>query len=258
VVDVQGLAKRLHEAARTRQATTQLTASEPDLSLDDAYAIQQAVVEARVGEGHRVVGAKLGLTSRAKQVAMGVHEPLYAYVTSDMARLGEEIRLSEFIHPRVEPEIVFRLGRDLSGPGCTAADVLAATEYVLCGLEIIDSRYDGFSFTLADAVADNASSAGFVLGPRVERPTTDLALIGCVLEVDGEVVDSAAGAAVMGHPAEAVAMLANWLAGRGEVLRKDWIVLSGGLTAAVPLQPGTTVTAGFAELGSVTVRGVGE
>ncbi|HEY8061077.1 MAG TPA: fumarylacetoacetate hydrolase family protein, partial [Acidimicrobiales bacterium] len=170
---------------------------------------------------------------------------------------GDPIVVSELIHPRVEPEIVFLMGEGLRGPGVTSAQVLAATRAIGCGLEVIDSRYADFSFTAADVVADNTSAARIVLGPTMVDPTgLDLALIGLLLEVDGVTVATAAGAATMGHPAEAVAMLANWLGQHDDRIHPGWIIFSGGLTAAVPLAPGSAVTATFGHLGSVTARGI--
>lgn len=248
------LAARLDEAASTRKTIAPLT-KDNDLTEDSAYEIQQGLIDARVSRGARVLGGKLGLTSRAKQIAMGVDEPLYGFVTSDMLAAGAELDLDCFIHPRVEPEIAFVLAEPVSGPDATAADVLRATAYVCAALDVIDSRYDGFSFTHLDAVADNASSAGFALSTDLVRPGRDLSAVGCSLEVNGEVVDSAAGAAVMGHPATSVAFMANALARRGQRLEAGWVILSGGLTAPVPLEPGRTVTANVAGIGSVTLAG---
>lgn len=189
---------------------------------------------------------------------MNVSEPVYGRLFSTgLHPANEPFVVSSLIHPRVEPEIVFVMKQRLAGPGVTTADVIAATKYVCCGLEIIDSRYADFSFTAADVVADNTSEAKVVMGPIMIKPTdVDLSLIGLLLEVDGEQVATAPGAATMGHPAEAVALLANWLGARGEAIEAGWCVYSGGLTAAVPLNVGSHVTATFGHLGAVTVRGV--
>lgn len=251
--DVRTWAGRLDDAATRCTPVAPLTG----VGLADtatAYRVQSALVDLRLGRGERLVGGKLGLTSRAKQLAMGVDTPLYGLVTSGMVRRsGTRLSLKEMIHPRVEPEIAFVLGEPLEGPGVTVADVLAATRYVCPALDVIDSRYEGFRFTHLDAVADNASSAAFALGDDLVAPTGDLALAGCVLEVDGRVVESAAGAAVMGHPAAAVAFMADRLVEVGRRLEAGWVVLSGGLTAPVPLTPGSTVTATLSGLGSVTL-----
>jgi 2-oxo-3-hexenedioate decarboxylase len=246
-------ATRLDGAATSRTPVGPLTGDGLD-GVEDAYRVQQELVRLRVARGGRVVGGKLGLTSKAKQRAMGVDKPLYGLVTSDMVRAsGSRLPLAELIHPRVEPEIAFVLGEALEGPGVTVADVLAATRYVCPALDVIDSRYAGFSFKHLDAIADNASSAVFALGDDFTPPDRDLALTGCLLEVDGQVTESAAGAAVMGHPAVAVAFMANQLALRRQRLESGWVVLSGGLTAPVPMRPGSTVTATINGLGSVTL-----
>lgn len=259
MTDVEKWADYLLEAERRREAVSPITDAEPTLTLDDAYEIQRILVARKVADGECVVGAKLGLTSRAKQQAMGVHEPVYASLTDRMLLPAEvPLRLPEVIHPRVEPEIVFLMGDDLAGPGVTAHDALDATAAVCCGLEIIDSRYADFRFTLPDVVADNASAARFTLGPVRVTADFDLSLVGCVLDADGVPTDTAAGAAVLGHPAEAVALLANELGRRGTKIEAGWIVLSGGLTDAIRLQAGSSVEATFARLGRVGLRAVAE
>jgi 2-oxo-3-hexenedioate decarboxylase len=258
MIDIEKWVDYLLDAEQRRAAVDPITDTEPDLTLEDAYRIQDELVARRLTAGERLVGAKLGLTSRAKQESMGVYEPIYAWLTDAMAvPLETPLRLSELIHPRAEPEVVFVLGRDLVGPGVTAQAVLDATASVCCGLEVIDSRFADFRFTLPDVVADNASSARFILGSRgVASADFDLRLEGCLLEVDGELLATATGAAVLGHPAEAVALLANALATRGRHLESGWVVLSGGLTDAVQLADGHHVDATFARLGHVGVRAI--
>ena len=247
----------LAAAVRERRAIGRLT-ERFELSLEDGYAVQDELTARRIAAGERVVGAKLGLTSPAKQQQMKVAEPVYGKLFSGGVHPSEApVEIGSLIHPRVEPEIVLVIGERLAGPGVTVADVLAATEWVAAGMEVIDSRYDDFSFTAADVVADNTSEAKVVLGPLLSRPDDlDLALIGLLLEVDGAQVATATGAATMGHPAQATAMLANFLGGRGEAIEAGWMIFTGGLTAAVPLQAGSHVTATFGHLGSITVRGV--
>ncbi len=257
--DLGKWAAYLVDAEARREAVNPITDLEPELSADDAYQIQALVVEAKVAAGEFIVGAKLGLTSIAKQIAMRVEQPVYGVLMSGMAlEVEHPLDCSKLIHPRVEPEIVFVLGDDLTGPGITGHDVLDATRYLTCGLEVIDSRYSDFRFTYADVVADNTSASRFVLGAQRVRPSdiTDLALIGCNLQTNSRVVASAAGAAILGHPASAVALLANWLGAQGGCLRRGTIVLSGGMTNAVPIRPGVCVSASFAQLGTVTLRGV--
>lgn len=254
---VERAAAELLEAERSRTDRGPLTEQWTDLDLPAAYRVQDELLRRKHAAGEHTVGVKLGLTSRAKQLRMGVDAPLTAWLTDAMALpAGEPVPLGELIHPRVEPEIVFVLGARLAGPGMTAERALTAVAAVHAGLEIIDSRYADFRFTLPDVVADNASSARYVVGSRARGPRDlDLALEACLLEVDGRVTDSATGAAVQGHPAEALALAANTLAERGIALEPGWLVLTGGMTDAVPLRPGTCVTAHFTGLGSVTVRG---
>ena len=255
---VDECADTIQAAVRDRRAITRLTDAHPDLDIATAYAVQAEVTARRLVAGERVIGAKLGLTSRAKQVQMNVAEPMYGVLFSGGVHpAGEPVVVDELIHPRVEPEIVLVMGKELRGPGVTAADVLAATRYVACGMEIIDSRYADFSFTAADVIADNTSEARIVLGPTLVEPKgLDLSLIGLLLEADGEQVATATGAATMGHPAEAVALLANFLGTQGRAIEAGWTIFTGGLTAAVPLVPGGHVTATFGHLGAVTVTGV--
>jgi len=165
--------------------------------------------------------------------------------------LGEPLVTGGLIQPRAEPEIVFVLGRDLSGPAVTAADVLAATAGVATGIEILDSRFLDYRFTMPDVIADNTSAGRYVVGAPVPPEGIDLRLAGVVLEHNGEVTATAAGAAALGHPAAAVAWLARSLAAAGEGLRAGQIVFSGGLTAAVPLRPGDVVVASIDRLGAV-------
>jgi 2-keto-4-pentenoate hydratase len=218
--------------------------------LATGYAVQRLLR----GKAGRLVGWKLGVTSRAKQIQVGVSEPVRGFLAAPMALdLAAPLRVEEHIQPRAEPEIAFILGADLAGPDVTSTDVLAATHSVAVGVEILDSRYAEYKFTMADVVADNTSAGRFVVGPAIPAAGLDLRLIGVVLEHNGEVVGTAAGAATLGHPASAVAWLVRSLAAEGEGLRVGEIVLSGGLTAAVPLTAGDVVVATADRLGSVEI-----
>ena len=234
-----------------------ITEDWPDLDVETAYEVQDEVLRRRLERGERLVGVKLGLTSRAKQHRMGIAAPLTAWLTDAMVvPAGAPVPQKRLIHPRAEPEIVLVLGRALAGPGITAVGAMAAVDHVCAGIEIIDSRYRDFRFTLPDVIADNASSAGFVTGPVLRSPDgLDLSLEACLLEVDGQVVDSATGAAVQGHPAEALALAANSLGARGRSLEPGWLVLTGGMTDAVFIDPGHSVTAHFTSLGSIVLAG---
>ncbi len=245
------MAERLIEAERTRTTLTPFTQAQPFLDTRTAYECQWHVVEHRLAGGEALAGAKLGLTSRVKREALGIHEPVYGRLTTGMVLAhGEPVPLGRLIHPRAEPELAFLLG-EVPEPPATVASVLAATEAVLAAIEIVDSRY-GSRFRLADSVADNAGAARVVLGSVTRKPSEfdDLALVGCVFSCGGEVTGTAAAGAAMGHPAAAVAWLVNTLGARGEYLQAGSVVLSGGLTASVPLTPATVVSAEFDGLGT--------
>lgn len=229
----------------------------PELDLETGYRIQDLNLQARLARGETLVGVKLGLTSRAKQERMGVHFPFVAWLTDAMLLgAGEPVPQSRLIHPRIEPEIVFVLEERLEGPGVSCAVAMAAVGSVWGGAEVIDSRYRDFRFKAGDVAADNASSGAFVTGPVGLPPAAlNLALEAALVEVDGQVVDSATGAAVQGHPGEALALAANELAKRGHALEPGWIVLTGGMTDAVPAPPGVSVAIHFSNLGSIFING---
>jgi 2-oxo-3-hexenedioate decarboxylase len=229
----------------------------PELDLDTAYAVQDETLRRRLDRGEKLIGVKLGLTSRAKQRRMGIDVPLTAWLTDAMLLpAGEPVPQSTLIHPRIEPEIVFVMGERLSGPGVSAARALAAVRSVHGGAEVIDSRYRDFTFTLPDVIADNASSGAFVTGPIGLPPSAlDLTLEAVLVEVDGQIVDSATGAAVQGHPAEALALAVNDLGRRGLAVEQDWLILTGGMTDAVFAPPGASISCHFTHLGSVVITG---
>ncbi len=254
---IASAAAALLDAEDARKPREPLSGTWADFDPATAYLVQDETLRLRLARGQRLVGAKLGLTSRAKQQRMNVETPLVAWLTDAMALpAGDPVPRAALIHPRVEPELVFVLGTRLAGPGVTAASALAAVDKVYAGLEVIDSRYADFRFTLPDVIADNASTGAYVTGPVGLPPDRlDLSLEACVLEVDGEVVDTATGAAVQGHPAEALALAANVLARRGLALEAGWTVLTGGMTDAVPVAPGARIAAHFTSLGSVVLDG---
>ncbi len=249
----QEIAHRLIEAAVTRTATTPLTNDFPDLDPATAYEVQDAVVQARVDSGAAIIGAKLGLTSVAKQTQMNVTEPLYGWLTDDMQLdTGETLVCSKYIQPRCEPEVAFLLGADLEGPHVLASHVLAATALIFPAVDILDSRFAGYKFTGPDVIADNSSCAGFVFGGQgVDPRGIDLRLIGCTFEKNGALLATAAGAAVLGHPAAAVAWMVRRMALRGQGMRAGQVVMAGALTEAVAVSPGDTIVARFDRLGTV-------
>lgn len=242
-----------------RRELQAITKQVDELSVDDAYAIQAALLDLQLSRGDILAGAKLGLTSVAKQTQMGVSEPIYGWVAaSTVLDAAQPIPLAELIHPRCEPELVFVLAEALSGPNVTAGDVLDATEKIVGGIEIIDSRYEAFSFTLSDVIADNTSAARVMIGAEGIAPRdADLTTLGCVFEIDGGTVGTATGAALLGDPAACVAMLANHLGRHGQQLDAGWIVMAGAVTDAQPLAAGTVATARYSHLDSVTVTGQG-
>lgn len=247
-MDRHALAARILDAIAGRRAIPPLTATDPDLSLDDAYAIQDLVVAGLGGP----TTPKLGLTSKAKQQQMHVDRPLFGWFPPDtLLEPGEPLVVGDLIQPRVEPEIAFVLARDLP-PDADVDDVLAATERVVPAIDVLDSRFEGYAFTLPDVVADDASAARYVIGGLGAAPEGfDLRLTGCVLEVNGELVATASGAAVLDHPAAAVAWLATELGRRGRTLTAGTTVLAGALTAAVAARAGDLVTATFDRIGTV-------
>ncbi|KPI07589.1 2-oxopent-4-enoate hydratase [Actinobacteria bacterium OK074] len=227
----------------------------PGLEPADAYAVQQGNVARRLAAGATVVGHKVGLTAVAMQRLLGVDEPDFGHLLDDMVhRDGGRVLASRYCAPRVEPEICFRLARPLKGPGITVDDVLAATDAVAPALEIVDSRIRDWRITLADTVADNASAAGLVCGPWTPLgDVPDLASVAVDLFVDGERVASGSGKEVLGHPAAAVAWLANTLAAFGVDLEPGHVVLPGAMTTAPFVGAGQRIEAVFSGLGPVSV-----
>jgi 2-oxo-3-hexenedioate decarboxylase len=249
MTDLASIARLLDEAAVRAIAVPQVSATIP-LSLEEAYAVQRAGVERRVGRGERVVGVKMGFTSRSKAAQMGVFDVIYGRLTDGMVvEDGGHLDLARFVHPRVEPELAVRLGRPLEGR-VGIAEAWAAVEAVAPALEIIDSRYRDFRFSLEDVVADNSSSSGFVVGAWRERPA-DVSNLGIVMECDGRPVQVGSTAAVLGNPVRALAAAVRMLAAAGERLDAGSIVLTGAATPAEPLRPGMAVLAEMEELGRV-------
>ena len=243
-------ASQLHDAARSGHQVPMLTA-ETSFSMVEAYDIQEALIQKRVDEGAPLVGMKMGLTSLAKMEQMGVDSPIYGHLTSDMLLDdGGTLDLSVYGHPRVEPEVAFIMAEDIKGP-TTSAQVALAVKGVCAALEVIDSRYENFKFTLNDVVADNASSTRFVLGTEL-HPVDSIPLgnLGMVLEVDGEPAQIGSSAAIFEHPLKSLAALVNMLATRDRGLKAGQIVLAGGATAAVALSENQRVR--------VRVQGLGD
>jgi 2-keto-4-pentenoate hydratase len=250
------LADELWQADTTAVPISPLTDRHPDLTIEDAYAIQSVNIDRRVANGERICGRKIGLTSKPMQDLLGVDEPDYGVLLDGMfVEDGDVIDLPSLVQPRVEAEMAFVMESDLEGPGVNTATALQAIAGVLPAVEIVDSRVADWKIKLVDTVADNASSGLIVMGGRLRRvDELDLRLIGVAVTRGGELIDTGAGAAALGNPARCVAWLANKLAGFEAKLRAGDVVLPGAVHKMVGVQPGDVFRAEFAHLGAVTVR----
>ncbi|MFR0713599.1 2-keto-4-pentenoate hydratase [Enterobacterales bacterium BD_CKDN230030183-1A_HGKHYDSX7] len=244
------IAKRLDQAAVTATATPQLTGAD-SITVREAAEIQRLLIAHRIERGARQVGLKMGFTSRAKMAQMGVSDLIWGRLTSDMwVEEGGEINLADYVHPRVEPEICYLLGKRLEG-NVTPLQALAAVEAVAPAMEIIDSRYRDFKFSLPDVIADNASSSGFVVGAW-HKPDTDVSNLGMIMSFDGRSVELGTSAAILGSPIRALVSAARLAAEQGEVLEPGSLILAGAATAAFALRPGTSVRCEVQNLGSLS------
>lgn len=252
--DVVGAAARLLGAYASGDPIPPLTPDYEGAGLDVAYRIQQEQVAHWVASGDIIRGHKVGLSSRAMQRMVGVDQPDFGHLTQSMFHLEHQpIPAGTWIQPRIEPEFAFVLKKPLTGPGVTVADAIGAIDFVLPALEVVDSRVKDWKIGIFDTVSDNASSGGVILGSKpVPVQDVDLRLIGCNLYVNGEIVATGAGGAVLGSPINALVWLANTVGPLGVTLEPGHVVLPGSVTKAVPFGPGDTVVAQFAGLGSVT------
>ncbi|MEJ8859161.1 fumarylacetoacetate hydrolase family protein [Variovorax robiniae] len=245
---IQNFAELLDDAAHAARPVRQI---DPDgrLSPEDAYAIQAASIARRVQRGERRVGVKMGFTSRAKMIQMGIDDVIWGRLSSAMQiEEGSTVKHSRFVHPRVEPEIAFVLKKDLAG-NVTAVEALAAVEAVAPALEIIDSRYRDFKFSLSDVIADNASSSGFVVGAWSD-PRQDFSNLGLTMNIDGRTVQIGSTAAILGHPLRSLVAAARLSAAAGEPLQAGWIVMAGGATPAEWIKAGQYVAIEVEGMGS--------
>ena len=249
------LAARLFGAEQDREPCDALTATHADITVDDAYAIQKINLDRKLADGERLVGRKIGLTSRAVQEWLGVDEPDFGGLTSSMAvPNGGEVSIPRLLQPRVEGELAFVLKRDLRGPGITPHEVIGAIGFVLPSIEIIDSRVKDWKFRIQDTIADNASSGLFVTGSRpASLGSIDTRTIGLTLRKNGRVVSTGAGAACLGDPIAAVVWLANRLGSLGTTLEAGQVILSGALGPVVPVTAGDTITVDIGRLGTTSV-----
>ena len=256
LTDVAGKARALHEARRTRQAIAPFTDADPDLGMVDGYAVQQELTRLLLADGDRVVGYKVGLTSKPMQQMIGVDQPDYGPVlASTVYADGDSISLGSFIQPRIEAEIAFVLGSPLAGPDVSVLDARRAIAGMVAAVEIVDSRFADWRIKLADTVADLASNGAVAVSSRlVPLEELDPRLIGMVLTRRGELVDTGAGAAALGDPVKVVAWLANTLGELGTKLEAGHLIMTGALHAAVPMLAGDVFRADFDRLGPLTVR----
>jgi len=249
MADINALAEIVDTAARKARAITQLSERTP-ITVEEGYAIQAAAFARRLDRGEKQIGVKMGFTSRAKMVQMGISDLVWGRLSDRMLiEDGEEIDLKNYVHPRVEPELAFLLKKPLEGR-VTATEAMAAVEAVAPAMEIIDSRYKNFKFSLADVVADNSSSSGFVLGTW-QSPGADLSNLGMVLEFNGRPVQIGSSAAILGQPVRSLAAASRLSTEAGRRLEPGWIVMAGGATAAEALKPGIYVRNIVQELGFV-------
>jgi 2-keto-4-pentenoate hydratase len=252
---IEKIADTLLEAEKSKKAASPITQQYTDLNVTDAYNVQLEVLRRKLGEGRTVIGKKVGLTSAAMQKMLGVDEPDYGHLLDDMKIAnGGKVKVSNLLSPKIEAEIGFVLGEDLQGPNVTFLDVLMATKYVVPTLEIIDSRIADWKIGLVDTIADNGSSAMVVVGDQMTAiDGIDLRSLGMIFSKNGEMLATGSGAAALGHPAHAVAWLANKLHEFGITLKAGELILPGALSAAITVKAGDTVTAQFGPIGSVTV-----
>jgi 2-oxopent-4-enoate/cis-2-oxohex-4-enoate hydratase len=253
---IDQLGDELYTALTTRQVLEPLTNRHADITIEDAYHIQQRMLSRRLAAGEKVVGKKIGVTSAAVMNLLGVRQPDFGYMLDGMIyNEGESIPMDTLIQPKAEGEIAFVMKHDLMGPGVTAADVLAATEGVMTCFEIVDSRIRDWKIKIQDTVSDNASCGVFVLGDRLVDPrAVDLATCGMVLEKNGEIACTGAGAATLGNPVNAMVWLTNTLGRLGIPLKAGEVVLSGSLGPMIPVKAGDNLRCTIGGIGGCSVR----
>ena len=251
---VQRLAEHLENAELEAYEVVKITDEYPEMSYEDAFDIQWEIRRRKEARGNKIVGMKMGLTSWAKMKQMGVENPCYGFLADYFSVPdGGEVEFDQLIHPKIEAELAFVTKKTLKGPGIHIADVLAATDFIMPAVEVIDSRYKDFKFDLKSVIADNSSSARFFTGGRMKPASgLDLKTLGVVMQINGEVVEVGAGAAVLGHPAASVAMLANMLGERGEELPSGSFIMIGAITAAVQVNKGDSFTVRYQGLGNLS------
>ncbi|KPD11057.1 2-keto-4-pentenoate hydratase [Phaeobacter sp. 11ANDIMAR09] len=251
-MSLEKIAQKLDQAATTGKAIPQFS-NEQEMSVEEAYAVQSLSMALRRSRGEQPVGFKMGLTSKAKMKQVGVDEVIWGHLTDAMQISdGDELALAGNVHPRAEPEIAFIMGKTLSGD-VSAAQAMAAVEYICPAIEIIDSRYANFKFSLSDVIADNTSASKFVLGNRY-NPDTDISNLGMVVEVDGSTRAVGSSAAILGNPVRSLIAASRMLAKWGHSLKEGDILLAGAATEALPLSPGQSFRTMVQNLGHVSFQ----
>ncbi|GMA49704.1 2-keto-4-pentenoate hydratase [Alicyclobacillus contaminans] len=251
-MSLDAIAEEIHRHQVNAQALEKITERYEGLTVADAYAIQQRLIHRYLAAGDALIGWKMGLTSKAKQQSVGVEEAIYGHLLKSMELSSPELSLSGLIHPRIEPEIAFVFKRRLAGEDVTARDVWLATECVVPAVEVIDSRYRNFSFTLVDVIADNASSAKFYLFPQAYSPYQfALNQVGVVMTRNGAVEQTGAGAAVLGHPVLSVVEQVRMLSRIGRAIEPGMVVLTGGITEAIHVHDGDDISVAFDGMGEI-------
>lgn len=251
---IEQLAEHCENAELEAYEITKITNDFPEMTYKDAFDIQWEIRRRKEARGNKIVGMKMGLTSWAKMAQMGVEHPCYGFLADYFSIPdGGEIKHDELIHPKIEAELAFVTKAPLKGPGVHIGDVLRATDFVMPAVEVIDSRYKDFKFDLKSVIADNSSSSRFIAGGTMKKAQElDLKNLGVVMEINGEVVQLGAGAAVLGHPASSVAMLANMLGERGEEIPAGTFIMIGAITAAVQVNKGDNFCVRYQDLGTVS------
>lgn len=260
--DIAAAAADLYEAERTATQIAPLTLRHPDMDLDDAYAVQKAWIERKIADGRKLTGYKIGLTSRAMQLAMKIDTPDFGVLLEDMRfATGASIRAGDFTDPRIEAELAFVLGAPLRGEDVTVEEVLAATDLVAPALELIAARSyrvdpdTGYTRNVFDTIADNAAAAGYVLGEHeVDPATIDLPWAGAMLHRNGEVEETGLAGGVMGHPAHGIRWVCRRFAPYGVGLEPGQVILAGSFTRPVAVSPGDHILADYGPLGTIEVE----
>jgi len=251
-LEIKRFAKRMNNAEESKRDVTRITLEYPQMTVDDGYKIQREIIKIKMHKGHHIVGVKMGFTSEAKMVQMKIDKPIYGYLF-DYMRIenGASLSINELIHPRVESEIAFIMKKDLEGDSLSIEEIMDAVDYVVPVMEIVDSRYENFNFNLPDVLADNSSSSRFVVGNHFKKPEgLHLERLKVFLSINDDTVDQGVGAAVLGHPANSVSMLANMLSKIGGRILAGQIILTGGITKAIPFKSGDTIKTEIEGIGS--------